>query len=1127
MRRSFDQSEFTQPGAEFNLPPEQSATLSGGRRLADRFGARKRSLAEPDEAERQAAEVLAEEGPAGEATGEELTTSAASSGASGDAAQAAGRKEKRKRSLLLQFAAVASSVVLVTNSFSIDLLGMDGLFNDSVLFGEVHSTEPDDWHEPEHDDEPDLIYGDLIPFGGDRVFPKLDNNDWTVTQSQTVDANNKYVAAVDFIKGSMGEQAMVESFVWYGRKSPEFYTGPIPMSIPANIVSTESPSLYYDSDTNTLTLNNYHGKGLMINNMGQDFTIRLIGDSVLSEYLMVACGSVTITGDGGITINDGEHYDYGIHVVGQWTRAHLMLDENVKFDISGAQSIFRVTSTCSEKPVCYKTPHPWGEIYQGQLKAEDTSFIHDDPETYHSWLMVGAQTHSTIVHVNNSYRPDGAEPEPSSNAPVTIVTLPVGGDSAFPMLPNPMPNSVGADGTYHESSILVWDKYASNGDLTGPLDIYSYEQNHPTGRDDIFYDPASNTLTLNNYNGGRLDVRSMGSSFMIRLIGRNELFAGIRILGDLTSGSVTFTGDGYLALNAPQLSLFGLYLDAGNAAACVMVDSSVTMDIYGSEEAIIVQNTSADKCLYYLSDVVPDLRQVRDDGESAPSVPGTFYDWRIVNERSGSVKHIHLGGEAPPEEPTSSEPRTDSLYPIGGDSSYPDLPNLVPGGMAVGGTRPQIQLYGEKWTVNWTDMRNIYGELEGVEHTDKTDILYDPETNTLTLNNCVSDSLFILNMANSFTIRLIGDNVLPGGIHVEGDYKGASVRFTGDGHLSAGSEGSRYGLWLSDSFGPSCVMIDSTVTIDLYGNEHAFLVENTSAPKGLYYESAKPIEGIGQAVTGYEEDPRGRVSGYYYDWIPRTEESASVKHLHLGPDTSENPMLTGLPIGGDSVFPNLPNPNPNTSVPSYGVLNEDYIQIFDRTARTESFIYVNPATGAPTVSVPGLSYDRSTNTLTMNNYHGAGISANLLGNGFTVELVGENELTQCFMVWGFYTGGSVHFTGSGSLTINSGQEQPIGLQLLCEFSTSCIMIDDSVTLDIYGSVSAVELQDTDAEKAIYLLSGDPLDNVRQLTVTEEFSDNDLQEPKPYYVWQLVDNDRNPVRHLHIEGSNSILDWFGR
>ena len=208
MRHSYDQSEYTRPGEEFTLPPEQSATLSGGRRLTGRFGVQKRNLAEPNEAERQAAEVLAEEGPAGEAPGEELTTSAASS-ASADAQQTVERRAKKKRSLLLQFAAVASSVVLVTNSFGIDLLGMDGLFNDSVLFGEVHSTEPDDWHEPEHDDEPDLIFGDLIPFGGDRVFPRLDNNDWTVTQDTTVDANNQYIAAVDFINGSMGEQAMV------------------------------------------------------------------------------------------------------------------------------------------------------------------------------------------------------------------------------------------------------------------------------------------------------------------------------------------------------------------------------------------------------------------------------------------------------------------------------------------------------------------------------------------------------------------------------------------------------------------------------------------------------------------------------------------------------------------------------------------------------------------------------------------------------------------------------------------------------------------------------------------------------------------------------------------------------
>ena len=65
MRHSYDQSEYTRPGEEFSLPPEQSATLSGGRRLTDRFGVQKRNLAEPNETERQAAEVLAEEGPVG------------------------------------------------------------------------------------------------------------------------------------------------------------------------------------------------------------------------------------------------------------------------------------------------------------------------------------------------------------------------------------------------------------------------------------------------------------------------------------------------------------------------------------------------------------------------------------------------------------------------------------------------------------------------------------------------------------------------------------------------------------------------------------------------------------------------------------------------------------------------------------------------------------------------------------------------------------------------------------------------------------------------------------------------------------------------------------------------------
>ena len=894
MRSSTEQSEYTKPGAEFSPPPEQSATLSGKRRFADRFGGKARRLAEADEPELQASERRTEAPPDDGQPGPEAAASAAA-----DKSQAAEHMDKRKRSLLLQFAAVASSVVLVTNSFGLDFLGLDGLFNDSVILGEVSESseyEP----EPTHDSEPEAVFSELMPFGGDRIFPRL-SSEWTVSQDATIDAHNRYIVTVNFAKGEMKDRAKVEGFVRADRKTTG-YSGPIDIAFPDSLVMINDPSITYDENSNTLTLRNYHGKGLIVNNMGQDFTIRLEGDSVLSQYLLVGGGSLTLTGSGGITINDDEEFTYGIHLEGGFSEACLMIEDGVKFNIGGAYSVFRVSKTCASKGMWQISPQAWQNTYQGKMIKEDISRYSDDPNHYYSWLLCGSGKHSTIVHLNNGYRPgseDSTQPvetaaEPSTEAPVTITRLPVGGDSAFPILPNPMPDSVGADGQTHASQILVWENFKEDGSLSVPLDIYSYQQNHPTGRDDISYDPASNTLTLNNYSGGRLDVRSMGSSFKIRLIGRNELMAGMMIFGDLTSGSVTFTGDGYLALNSPTLSLFGIFMDAGGAAACVMIDSSVTMDIYGSSEAVTVQNTSADKAIYYLSDVVTDLQQARDGGESAPSVPGTFYDWKTVDGMGGSARHIHLGGEVPPE--TETEP---------------------------------------------------------------------------------------------------------------------------------------------------------------------------------------------------------------------------------------DAVIWGLPVGGDSAFPDLPNPDPNTPVPGYGVINEDYVLVTDRDADTYGFIYFNSYYNEMTVSRDGISYDPATNTLTLNNYQGKGISANLLGNGLTVELIGESELTQGFEVWGFYTGGSIHFTGNGSLTINSSKEQIIGLQLYAEFSTSCVMIDKSVTLDIYGESNAVEVRDTNAEQAIYLLSDSPIEGVRQYVVSEELPDNEAIEQVPYQFWHLVDNDGFPVKHLHVEGSNSILDWFGR
>ena len=72
------------------------------------------------------------------------------------------------------------------------------------------------------------------------------------------------------------------------------------------------------------------------------------------------------------------------------------------------------------------------------------------------------------------------------------------------------------------------------------------------------------------------------------------------------------------------------------------------------------------------------------------------------------------------------------------------------------------------------------------------------------------------------------------------------------------------------------------------------------------------------------------------------------------------------------------------------------------------------------------------------------------------------------------------------------------------------MIDSSVTLDIYAAATVIEVQNTSAEKAIYLLSDSPLDDVRQYVVMETLPDTDVIAQVPYQVWHLVDDSFTPM-----------------
>lgn len=63
----------------------------------------------------------------------------------------------------------------------------------------------------------------------------------------------------------------------------------------------------------------------------------------------------------------------------------------------------------------------------------------------------------------------------------------------------------------------------------------------------------------------------------------------------------------------------------------------------------------------------------------------------------------------------------------------------------------------------------------------------------------------------------------------------------------------------------------------------------------------------------------------------------------------------------------------------------------------------------------GLDYDEATNTLTITDFTGKMIGINEMGDDLKVKLVGNSKVEN-FLCWGYGYGGSVTFTGNGTLT---------------------------------------------------------------------------------------------------------------
>ena len=303
--------------------------------------------------------------------------------------------------------------------------------------------------------------------------------------------------------------------------------------------------------------------------------------------------------------------------------------------------------------------------------------------------------------------------------------------------------------------------------------------------------------------------------------------------------------------------------------------------------------------------------------------------------------------------------------------------------------------------------------------------------------------------------------------------------------------------------------------------------------KAIFTVTASVVAALSVLFSAAGADPLGN------DFLSVNKSSVTKKDTYSTSDSYGN---SGKSLNVEKYtdsFPDLPNPDPDfdgkyawsliSPSPGFEGGTEEYL-VVDSNYLVAGTVYTN--SGIKTGNISGASYDRDTNTLTLKNYHGGFIDANLMGNGFKINLVGESSLDY-IKIWGAMYGGSVTFTGSGSITINQSGNAPdgAGLYLECEDSMSCVMIDRQATVEVFGEY-AIVIHRTLLKKAIYTLkpikmSGGEYSTGEfvEYTVTEQLPDGTSRQTvktvkdiaketgKSLYDYSVVGSNGKPSKHV--------------
>ena len=163
----------------------------------------------------------------------------------------------------------------------------------------------------------------------------------------------------------------------------------------------------------------------------------------------------------------------------------------------------------------------------------------------------------------------------------------------------------------------------------------------------------------------------------------------------------------------------------------------------------------------------------------------------------------------------------------------------------------------------------------------------------------------------------------------------------------------------------------------------------------------------------------------------------------------------------------------------------------------EEYHEIYSADGGDYDLIEGVTYDKASNTLTLNNVNRPTLSidANKMGDDFKIKLIGENNFAM-ICAWGDEYGGSVTITGDGTLNLDTTglgikvvgpDEQVNAISLYAEHDNAKLIVENTATVNIKAQsnvIAVIDTPSTNGNSSIILKNGQ---YIADKIIKEEYS----------------------------------------